>query len=230
MKDDSSRKKLSLADAIDNIFGIQLSKHHQIKHALNSLVRNEVIEHEQDAPSGGHGSRGRIWVYRDQLDLIHNAVILQGLFSDTKIITKIIKDSGSCAFRCKMAEFAQVILVGRQSIVGISLLAVEVKTFLRILGSDTELTIKRLPNPFEILPQLVLAQGTSAIESLLAQGATQMSGDTMMIHYLNEDLEAAWGAAQQMDVDDPILQKYKALIEREYTEAQEFDDLLDALR
>lgn len=221
---------LSLADAITLLFDMELSKQPQIKHALNSLVRNNVISNTKESLGGGLGSRSRIWIHPDQLNLIFNAVILQGLFSETKKITKILEDSGKCNFRHEMADFAQVILLGRQSIVGISLLPDEVRDFINMLGSDTSLIDKRLPNPFKKLPQLVLSENTSTIQAILAQSTVLSEGDTMMIHYLNGDLNNAWVAAQKLDTADSTLIKYKSLIEREYVDAQEFDELLDILK
>lgn len=218
---------MPLAEAVDRVFGINLSKHQRLRASLNSLLRNKTIENTI-TPSGPE--RNRRLVHRDQLDKLHNVVILQGLFTETQVITKMFHDSDKYETRKKMAEVAQAILVGRQSIVGISLLPVEVKGFLEMLASDADLATNRLPNPFQELPQLVLDKGTSVIQQMLAQSSVQSLGDSMMAHYLNGDLEAAWQAAQQLDVEDPILNKYKALIDQEYQEASEFDDLLDKLK
>jgi hypothetical protein len=219
-----------LAEAVERVFGIVLSKHQTIRYALNSLIKSEVLEHSKEPISYAEGGRSRILIHRDQFDKLHNAVVLQGLFSETKTITAILKDSGKFEYRHKIADFAQNILVGRQSIVGISLLPAEVKGFLEMLGSDKDLATNRLPNPFHVLPQLVLDQGTSVIQQMLAQSSVLSQGDSMMAHYLNDDLESAWQAAQQLDIADPTLGQYKALIEREYREASEFDVLLDNLK
>jgi hypothetical protein len=227
MVDISVNEKLTLAETVRAIFGIEVSKHLAIKHALNSLIKGNVIGHTKEALGGGLGSRSRILIHRDQLDLVHNAVVLQGLFSDTKSITKLLKDQG---YRIKMADFAKTILVGRQSIVGVSLLPAEVSRFLDMLASDTDLRTHRLPQPFLDLPQLVLEAGTSTIQALLAQSSALSAGDTMMAHYFNGDLELARQAAQSVTVEDNKLDQFKRLIEREYAEAKEFDDLLDILK
>jgi hypothetical protein len=52
----------------------------------------------------------------------------------------------------------------------------------------------------------------------------------MMAHYFNGDLELARQAAQSVTVEDNKLDQFKRLIEREYAEAKEFDDLLDILK
>ena len=221
--------KFSLADAVERLFGLPLSKHLSIKTALTSLIRSKVITAEKELLGGGYGSRKRIWIALDQLMLIHNAVILQGLFSDVRTISAILKDSGKFEYRRRMTDFARVILIGRQSIVGVSLLPEKVMLFLDLLGSEMDLSSHYLPNPFEALPQLVLPESIGAIQALLAQSTVLSNGDTMMAHYLNGDLEKAWEAARQLDIDDPTLGQYKALIEKEYAEAKEFDELLDFL-
>jgi len=230
MTNDVDRGKLKLAQAVDILFGISLSKHPKIKTALTSLVRNKVIESITESPGGGRGSRGQSWVFRDQLNLLHNAVIIQGLFPSLSDIKKLLKSSGKCPDRQKYAGIAQAILIDKQSIVGISLLREEVKLFIDMLGSDIDLSKNKLPSPFETLPQLILPESTSAIQALLAQAAVLSAGDTMMIHYLNNDLKGAWAAAQQLQGDNSILNKYKALIEKKYAEAQEFDELLEIFR
>lgn len=223
----SASDKLTLAETVRSIFGIEVSKHPAIKHAVNSLIKSNVIGHTKDKIGGGVGSRSRIWIHRDQLDLVHNAIVLQGLFSDTKSITKLLKDK---AYRSKMTNLAKIILVGRQSIVGVSLLPTEVSRFLDMLASDADLTLHRLPMPFETLPQLILEEGTSAIQILLTQSSALSSGDTMMAHYFEGNLKLAWQSAQAINISNESLDEFKQLVEREYLEAKEFDDLLDMLK
>jgi len=220
----------TLAQAIKSLFKIELSKQLQIKTLVHSLQKSNVIKSTKVQPTGGFGSRGKIYIQRDQFDLIYNAVILQGLFSETKKITKILNDSKECLFRQQMADFASVILVERQSIVGITLLPPEVDQFLKILGSDVDLSCNRLPNPFKILPQLILNESTNTIQAFIAQNTVLSDGDSMMLYYLDGDLEMAWKAAQQLETNDLRLNQYKSLIVKEYSEAQEFEELLDLIK
>jgi hypothetical protein len=106
----------------------------------------------------------------------------------------------------------------------------QVDQFLSQLTSDCDLRTQRLPNPFECLPQLVLAKGTSMMPALLAQSSSLTTGDAMMVHYLNDEIEQAWKASQSISSDDTKLMRFKHLIEKEYREAVEFDDLLDLLQ
>ncbi len=212
---------------IKSLFGFELSKYKQVKAALDSLVKSNVIKHTKEKLGGGIGSRSRILINIDQKNLMFNIVILQGIFSNTKDITKILDDK---TYRKKMAEFAKLILIDKQSVVGVALLKLETLRFIKAFSSDLDLTQHRLPNPFEQLPQLALEGGISVMQALLAQSVSLASGDTMMAHYFNDDIEKAWLIAKSIQVEDAQLQSYISLIERKYQEAKEFDKLLDFLQ
>lgn len=220
----------TLAQAVNTIFGVKLSAHPNIKDALNSLVRNKTIPSTKEPIGGGVDSRNRIGIRPSDFDLVHNAVVLQGLFHDTRTIKKILTDSGDLKFRRRMARLAETILVGTRSVVGISLLPQETHRFVEMLGTATDLKSHRLPNPFEALPQLVLAEEIGLLQASVAQNTVLSEGDAMMNHFLAGELDQAWRLAQEIDSKDKMLSQFISLIEREHREAAEFDDLLDSLK
>lgn len=219
----SSDKGMAVALAIEKLFAIKLSKHAGLKNKVNSLMRNGLIVYNDQLVV----ERKSRMVPRDQLTTLHNAVIIQSLLPDPKKVKKVFEDQ---AFRHDMAELFAALLLGRRSIVDISLLKPEVVRFLEILSSAESLREVKLANPFETLPQLVLDGPLDLIQAILAQNTSLSSGDAMMAHYLDGNLEAAWESAQKMNSDDPRLQQYRDLIAREYRAAKEFDDLLDFLQ
>ncbi|MDB1124685.1 hypothetical protein [Vibrio algarum] len=86
-----------------------------------------------------------------------------------------------------------------------------------------------LPNPFTELPQLSLSGMTSVTQALIAQSAVLSQGQTMMLHFFNDELELAYNASLNIDCSSPTLDRYRSLIHTRYNEAKSFDSLLDNL-
>lgn len=217
---------MSIPEAIDLLFGIKLSKNRKIKDCLDNFTREKsgFIPVHRDMVV----HKDNITIHRDQLTTLHNAVVLQGLFSETRTVRKLLTESNP-GFRKQAVHLAENILLGRNTLLGISLLPTETLKFIEVLGSDADLTQVRLKNPFETLPQVVLDSGTNTIAAFLAQTAALSASDSMMAHFLAGDIEKAWQAAQQVSSDNETINKYKSLINTEYKEASEFDELLDSL-
>ena len=218
----------TLAGAFHMLFRVDINRHEPVKHSLNSLIKSNLIGHTKTPIGFAHDSRSRIWVHPDQMDTLNNAVLLHGLFWNTRTISKIFKDKRPFVYRHRMAEMSRMALASRQ--LGIALLPREMEEFLDLLGSEADLKSVRLPNPFEVLPQLSPDREYGIIQQMLTQSALLSNADSMMLHYLNGDLQRAKDAAQSIDMDDPRLGPYRAMIEREYREASEFDELLDILK
>lgn len=218
--------RMTLPDAIDLLFGIKLSKNRKIKDCLDNFTREKsgFIPVHRDMVV----HRDNKTISNEQHTTLFNAVVLQGLFSETRTVRKLLTENNP-AFRNQMAELAKIILLGRNSLLGISLLPTEALNFIDVLASDADLTKVRLKNPFETLPQIVLESGTNTIQTFLAQTAALSASDNMMAHYLADDIEKAWQAAQLVSSDNETVNKYKSLINKEYKEASEFDELLDSL-
>jgi hypothetical protein len=217
---------MTVPEAIDLLFGIKLSKNRKIKDCLDNFTREKSGFIPVNRDMVVHNDS--ITIHRDQLTTLHNAVVLQGLFSETRTVRKLLTDNKP-AFREQMAELAKIILLDRNTLLGISLLPTETLKFIEVLDSDADLTQVRLKSPFETLPQIVLESGTNTIQAFLAQTAALSASDSMMAHYLAGDIEKAWQAAQQVSSDNETVKKYQSLINKEYKETSEFDELLDSL-
>lgn len=174
------------------------------------------------------GSRNRVRMNPAHVTLFRNAILLQGVFGEPKIVVEFLSSN---RHREEYANWARELFLHRQSLAGLGLLRQELVSFLDLLPT-ADLSTTRLPNPFvDALPQMGLGPHKgNLLKTLAAQTAALSVGDGMMIHYLNRDLEQAHACAAQLDTDNPLLQKYSALILREYQQAKDFDDLLDSFR
>lgn len=217
---------LSPPDAIRKLFSVELSEHKSFKDLVYPLVRSKgflIVNKEQ---MGIGSEKNHLLIARESLNKFHNAVLLQSFFADSKRVKAIFTDSGK---RMEAAEFLNVILAGRQSIIGVSIQSEALEQFINIMKSSVSLSENRLPNPFYELPQLSIGNITSVMQALLAQSAVLSDGETMMLYYLNGDLEKAYEAASSLQTEHPVLSKYRSLIIQQYLEANEFDNLLDDL-
>ncbi|WP_025626916.1 hypothetical protein [Vibrio parahaemolyticus] len=217
---------LSPPDAIRKLFSVELSEHKSFKDLVYPLVRSKgflIVNKEQ---VGIGSEKNHLLIARESLNKFHNAVLLQGFFADSKRVKAIFTDSGK---RMEAAEFLNVILAGRQSIIGVGIQSEALEQFINIMKSSVSLSENRLPNPFYELPQLSIGNITSVMQALLAQSAVLSDGETMMLYYLNGDLEKAYEAASSLQTEHPVLSKYQSLISQQYLEANEFDNLLDDL-
>ncbi|HFD4275114.1 TPA: hypothetical protein ACF3ZC_004941 [Vibrio parahaemolyticus] len=217
---------LSPPDAIRKLFSVELSEHKSFKDLVYPLVRSKgflIVNKEQ---MGIGSEKNHLLIARESLNKFHNAVLLQGFFADSKRVKAIFTDSGK---RMEAAEFLNVILAGRQSIIGVGIQSEALEQFINIMKSSVSLSENRLPNPFYELPQLSIGNITSVMQALLAQSAVLSDGETMMLYYLNGDLEKAYEAASSLQTEHPVLSKYQSLISQQYFEANEFDNLLDDL-
>ncbi|EQM41136.1 hypothetical protein D051_2703 [Vibrio parahaemolyticus VPCR-2010] len=217
---------MSPPDAIRKLFSVELSEHKSFKDLVYPLVRSKgflIVNKEQ---MGIGSEKNHLLIARESLNKFHNAVLLQGFFADSKRVKAIFTDSGK---RMEAAEFLNVILAGRQSIIGVGIQSEALEQFINIMKSSVSLSENRLPNPFYELPQLSIGNITSVMQALLAQSAVLSDGETMMLYYLNGDLEKAYEAASSLQTEHPVLSKYQSLISQQYLEANEFDNLLDDL-
>ncbi|MDS1908749.1 hypothetical protein [Vibrio parahaemolyticus] len=217
---------LSPPDAIRKLFSVELSEHKSFKDLVYPLVRSKGFLLVNKEQMGIGSEKNHLLIARESLNKFHNAVLLQGFFADSKRVKAIFTDSGK---RMEAAEFLNVILAGRQSIIGVGIQSEALEQFINIMKSSVSLSENRLPNPFYELPQLSIGNITSVMQALLAQSAVLSDGETMMLYYLNGDLEKAYEAASSLQTEHPVLSKYQSLISQQYLEANEFDNLLDDL-
>nr|WP_252724429.1 hypothetical protein [Vibrio hepatarius] len=209
------------------MFKIQLSKHKAFKDLVYPLVRSKGFLNIRKEPMGGGSSKQHLLIAPDSLIKLNNAILLQGFFSDSKRVKSIFNKNSK---RREAAEFIEILMSNRLSILGSTLQSNALHQLIFTLKSlDIDLAKEKLPNPFCELPQLSLDGMTSLMQVLLAKSAVLTKGESMMIHFLNNDLEKAYQASLLLDSSVPILMQYKAQIQKQYIEATEFDNLLDNL-
>ncbi|MET4161267.1 hypothetical protein ABIE61_001099 [Marinobacterium sp. MBR-111] len=224
MKDSST--PLQLADAIHNLFGIKLSRHKRFKEQMESLMRSGLIEYTEVPIEYTVKPRSHKYIARDQLTKLHNAVLLHAFFPMPKVIKGIFTAPSA---RLEHAKIASLLLTDRNSVAGIGLLRQEVLRFLDVLASDADLSIDTLPNPFQELPQLSFNGVSNVMQALLLQSASLSNADSMIAHYLSDDLEKAYAFAVDVESNNEIVNIYKQRILQAYTAASEFDQLLDQI-
>ncbi|WP_439147422.1 hypothetical protein [Vibrio sp.] len=218
---------LSPPDAIWQLFKVRLSEHKAFKDLVYPLIRSKEFLNVRKEPMGIGSNKHHLLIDPDSLIKFYNAVLLQGFFSDSKRVKDIFTKPNK---RLEAAEFLELIVSGKQSILGLGMQNEKLSLLIVQLRSDApQLTEKKLPNPFNELPQLSLGGMTSVMQVLLAQSATLTQGETMMTHFLNDDLEKAYQTSLSLTANAPILLQYQAQIQKQYLEATEFDNLLDSL-
>lgn len=188
-----------------------------------------LVELDWQPPSSSSlGSRNRVRMNPAHITLFRNAILLQGVFGEPKVVVEFLTSNSK---RQEYADWARQLFLERQSLAGLGLLRQEMLTFLELLpAADLQTTL--LPNPFaDALPQMGLGPHKgNLLKTLATQTAALSLGDGMMIHYLNNDLAEAHACAMALETENPLLLQYRALILREYEQAKEFDDLLDSFR
>ncbi|TCK09134.1 hypothetical protein [Marinobacterium mangrovicola] len=213
-----------LADAIQKLFGIKLAKHKKFKEQMESLMRSGLIEYRKAPIEFTASSRNHKLIDRQQLTKLHNAVLLHAFFPMPKVITDIFSDHSK---RLEQANVISLLLTGRNSVAGIGLLRQEVLRFLEALKSDQDLTVTRLPNPFQELPQLSFGGISNVMQALLLQSAALSDADSMIAHFLNDDLGQAYRLALEIESDQEIVNLYKQRIIEAHNAASDFDNFLD---
>jgi hypothetical protein len=224
---------LSVKEALRQLFGIEsYSRIPKLRNSINTLFRALKKGHildEANVPIEFTSSESEHWyLLRKDLVAFHNAVILHGIYSEPKVVIKIFQNVDE---RKELAVWARDILINRQSVASVGLIRHQLTQFLDQLDSQSDLHQKRLTNPFDnALPQMGFGPHGNLLKVLAAQTAVLSFGDSMMVRFLDGDLEGAAKAARELSTTEPLLSRYKTMILSEFREAAEFDDLLDEWR
>lgn len=224
---------LTLPQAVERLFGIQLAHHKALRNAVNTLVKAMkqagVLQLNEEDISFTEGGRKRWSLPRSELDGLHNAIVLHGIFGDPKTVIRLFNQP---ALRRQHADWAGSLLLERQSVASLGLINKQLVDLLGMLKSAADLKLERLPNPFDnALPQMGLGDyGGNLLKAMACQTAALSMGDSMMVHYLNGDLGQAHTVAATLQTDNPLLLQYRQMILTAYEEARAFDDLLDTWR
>lgn len=225
---------LSFQQAVGDALGIPLAKYPPLRNAVNTIARalekeGLITVESSRVEFSSSDSFKRTIAPHDRICLL-NAVLLQGVFAEPKIVIKLFTDS---AMRISYAAWAKTLLIDQQSIAGQGFFPSRLTSFLEMLAGDGDLKTEPLPNPFsETLPQMGIGpvNSTSLLQLLAVQAAVLSQGDSMMAYYLNGDLEKAYQAALLVKADAPALEQYRDLIIRDYRDAKAVAALLDDWR
>ena len=229
----AAERWITLQQAVGDPLGIPLAKHPSLRNAVNTLVKAlakaELITLQQERFEYSASDKKRLSLNAANQTCLVNAVLLQGVFAEPKIVIKLFIDA---AMRANYAAWAKTLLIDQQSKAGQGFLPSQLTRFLDILAGDGDLKTEPLPNPFaETMPQMGIGPANStSLLHLAAVQAAVLSQDSMMAYYLNGDLEKAYQAALQVKADAPALEQYRDLIIRDYRDAKAVAALLDDWR
>lgn len=230
----SVERFITLQQAVGDPLGIPLAKHPSLRNAINTLAKAlenaKLITFQRQSYEFSSSDKKRLTLAVGERTLLLNAVLLQGVFAEPKIVIRLFNDR---AMRSSYATWAKTLLIDQQSKAGQGFLPSELTRFLDLLEGGCDLKTEPLPNPFaETLPQMGIgpANCTSLLHLVAVQAAVLSRGDSMMAHYLNGDLEQAYQAALQIETDVPALAQYRELIMRDYRDSKAVRALLDDWR
>ncbi|WP_139326914.1 hypothetical protein [Shewanella sp. UCD-KL21] len=214
-----------MPDAIYKLFGISVATESIfLKNKANSFVRNQLIQTVREEGV----QRAKVYIKDlSQLDVLHNALLLDAIFSDTQVVKRIFDDRG---YRNECSKTIEKLLCGNNNISGIALQSNQVQIFIDTFASDVDLYKTRLPNPFSTLPQVALGDNTGILHALLINSSTLTSTDSILMAYLQRDFIKAKQLCEYLDDSVLGIKALKQSIEIELQQANEFDDLLDQMK
>lgn len=219
----------TVPEAIRKLFGIDVAKDSPLlKNKATSLVRNGLIKTETELIA----HRKAVYLAEGQEVVLFNALVLNAIFPDPKDVKKVFVEA---EFRRQASIIVKAVLTDTQSVVGVCLShpnAYELINCLEgsLLEGGFDLFSERLPNPFNVLPQIALGQETGLLQALLAQAAALSPADGLLLSFLKGDIVEANRLAGLLETDNPELTALKNGVELKFREAQAFDDLLDQFR
>lgn len=225
---------LSFQQAVGDALGIRLARHPSLRNAVNTIARALekegliTVESSRAEFSSSDGFKRTIAPH--ERTCLVNAVLLQGVFAEPKIVIKLFTDA---AIRANHAAWARTLLIDQQSQAGKGFIPSQLTSFLDILAGDCDLKTELLPNPFaDTLPQMGIgpAHCTSLLHLAAVQAAALSQGYIMMAYYLNGDIEKAYQTALEVKGEAPALEQYRDLIIRDYRDSKAVKALLDDWR
>ena len=217
-------KRYTIPDALFELFGVRLAKESPaLKNVIYSLIRNGVVAVDAQPRI----ARKALFVQEAQMPALHNAVLLQALFGSPRVVKGIFDDP---SVRRKHAGLAGKLFFERDSLVGIGFRAKEAGEFVVALEGEFDLRQSYLPNPYEVLPQVVLGNNSGLLTAVLAQAGSLSRGDNMLLAYLQGDIATAHHLAETMGPARGELEILRRRVLDAYREAEEFDNLLDMMR
>lgn len=211
----------TIPETIRDLFDIEsVSESALLKDKANSFRRNGLLKVVEEQ----RVQRSAVYLQKGQDIVLFNALLLNAVFTDPKYVKKIFDDK---ATRQDATKVIRSMLLERSSVCGIALASVEVAALVSSLESEeVDLYSEKLPNPFEVLPQVVLGQHTNLLNVLLAQASALDPIDSVLAAYVSGDVKKALHLSDK--IANPAV--VKPLIDMIYKQDQEikrFMQLLD---
>ncbi|MBD9397995.1 hypothetical protein [Pseudomonas sp. PDM11] len=230
----AAERWITLQQAVGDPLGIPLAKHPTLRNAVNTLVKAlekaELIKLQHGHFEYSSSEKKRLSLNAADRTCLVNAVLLQGVFAEPKVVLKLLTDP---AVRISHAAWAKTLLIDQQSQAGQGFLPSQLTRFLDMLAGGCDLKSEPLPNPFaETLPQMGIGPTncTSLLHLAAVQAAALSQGYIMMAYYLNGDIEKAYQTALKVEGDASALAQYRDLIIRDYRDSKAVKALLDDWR
>jgi hypothetical protein len=216
----SNRKKISAT--LKELFGNDiLTNCEALRLKATSYTRDPAPLFQPESESGDHNDSH--YLKAGQATILYNALLIDTIVVKPAQVKEVFRDKKK---RAEIAELAEVILIGKQTVTGIALCSTSVADFLSGLKGDLNLYEERLANPYKKFPNQLFGSHTGMVRVLLAQSQLLSAGDSMLVHFLNGDIAKANEMAAMLP-DDGDTGLLKEMIQRQYQQASEFDDLLD---
>lgn len=215
-------------EAVQKLFGIKLTKHTKFKTKLSTLEDNGSIYLVKEEPMGAIGSRGKRFYLPSQLNRLHNVILISGFYSKPAIIEDV---ANNLTRRQEHIVALRELLAGRDRVGDIEFDVEALGCFFDHLELCQSFDDERLPNPFIQLPH-VIDNGTGQTPCVLdAYNNTDVAltqSERMLAAYLDLEIEKAYKLSKNLESESGTVLKLKYWIEKEYREAQRFDDLLES--
>lgn len=218
----------SLSGWIEILFNLKLSKHPTLKNTLNSYIRNETIKMYSEGGSGTTNSRGKRYINADQKVKIHNVVVLDAFFGDTKFVKSLFETQ---AAKERAVDILNLLFHSRSSVADVSFSSTKVDELIDCLTTSCDLNTTQLPNPFEQnkLPQILLPELASLSTLSLGKVAAEESTNSYLNAYLDGNIELAY-KTMPSDPTSVSAKKLNKLIQSRYIELAEFEKTLDLFK
>ncbi len=218
----------SRSQAIQELFRVKLTDFPKFKNKIITLEDKGCIKLELKMAMGGKDSRGKRSYLPKQLNRLYNTILISGFYSKPSIV----KDVADNLTRRQEHVIALRELLGDRVRVGdIQFVEGALGEFLDQLENCQSIDEVQLTNPFIQLPH-VIDNGTGQFPCVLdaynSSDIAMTQLEKMLAAYLDYDLELAYQVSKTLEVGAGSPLKIKQWIEREYHEAQRFDDLLDS--
>lgn len=215
-------------EAVQKLFGIRLTQYTKFKTKLSTLEDNGSINLVKEESTGTTGGRGKRFYLPSQLNRLHNVILISGFYSKPAIIEDV---ANNLTRRQEHIVALRELLAGRDRVGDIEFDVEALGYFFDRMELCQSFDDERLPNPFIQLPH-VIDNGTGQAPCVLdAYNNTEVAltqSERMLAAYLDLEIEKAYQLSITLKSESGTVLKLKHWIEKEYREAQRFDDLLES--